>query len=79
MKTAISIPDAIYKSAEKLAHRLGKSRSEIYAKAIQNYVERHQDDDVTAKLDVVYSSEASELDPILANLQTQSWIKNNPW
>jgi metal-responsive CopG/Arc/MetJ family transcriptional regulator len=79
MKTAISIPDPLYKSAEKLAHRLGKSRSEIYAKAIQNYVERHQDDDVTAKLDVVYSSEASELDPILANLQTQSWIKNNPW
>jgi metal-responsive CopG/Arc/MetJ family transcriptional regulator len=79
MKTAVSIPDPIYKSAEKLAHRLGKSRSEIYAKAIQNYVERHQDDEVTAKLDAVYSSESSQLDPVLASLQVQSWIKNNPW
>jgi metal-responsive CopG/Arc/MetJ family transcriptional regulator len=79
MKTAVSIPDPIYKSAEKLAHRLGKSRSEIYAKAIQNYVERHQDDEVTAKLDAVYSSESSQLDPVLASLQVKSWIKNNPW
>jgi metal-responsive CopG/Arc/MetJ family transcriptional regulator len=79
MKTAVSIPDPIYKSAEKLAHRLGKSRSEIYAKAIQNYVERYQDNEVTAKLDAVYSSESSQLDPVLASLQVQSWIKNNPW
>jgi metal-responsive CopG/Arc/MetJ family transcriptional regulator len=79
MKTAISIPDQIYDRAEKLARRLGKSRSELYAKAVQNYVDRHQDDDVTAKLNTVYSSESSELDPVLTDLQTKSWLKHNPW
>lgn len=79
MKTAISIPDQIYDRAEKLARRLGKSRSELYAKAVQNYVDRHQDDDVTAKLNTVYGSEPSELDPVLTDLQTKSWLKHNPW
>jgi metal-responsive CopG/Arc/MetJ family transcriptional regulator len=79
MKTAISIPDNVYESAEQLAQRLGKSRSELYTKAIKSYVEKHQDIKVTEMLNKVYSSEASNLDPVLANLQTQSWIKNNPW
>lgn len=33
MKTAVSIPDNIYTSAEKLAKRLGKSRSQLYTQA----------------------------------------------
>ncbi|HUC87827.1 MAG TPA: ribbon-helix-helix domain-containing protein [Candidatus Binatia bacterium] len=79
MKTAISIPDKVYESAEALANRLGKSRSELYTKAIQNYVEIHQADKITAKLNEVYSTESSAIDPVLAALQTKSWIKNNPW
>ena len=79
MKTAVSIPDKVFNSAEKLARRLGKTRSEVYAKAVQDYVERHQDDEVTAKLNTVYTSESSKLDPVLQDLQTQSLIKNNPW
>lgn len=79
MKTAVSIPDPIYAKAEKLARRLGKSRSEIYAKAIQAYVDNREDDEVTAKLNAVYDTGSSELDPVLTKLQTQSWLKNNPW
>ena len=79
MKTAISIPDTVYESAENLAHRLGQSRSELYTKAIRSYTEKHQDSKVTESLNKVYSTEASKLDPVLANLQTWSWIKNNPW
>lgn len=79
MKTAVSIPDPIYAKAEKLAHRLGKSRSEIYTKALQAYVETREDDEVTAKLNAVYGTESSALDPVLKKLQTQSWLKHNPW
>lgn len=79
MKTAISIPDTVYESAEKLARRLGESRSELYTKAVKSYIERQQSSKVTEKLNEVYGTESSTLDPILVNLQTQSWIKNNPW
>jgi metal-responsive CopG/Arc/MetJ family transcriptional regulator len=79
VKTAISIPDTVYNSAEKLAHRLGESRSELYTKAIKSYVEKHQDKNITEMLNEVYGEESSVLDPVLKKLQTQSWIKNNPW
>jgi predicted DNA-binding protein len=36
MKTAISLPDEVFESAEQLAKRLGKSRSELYALAIND-------------------------------------------
>lgn len=79
MKTAISIPDQIYESAEQLARRLGKSRSELYTRAVESYVEKHQDAGVTEKLNEVYDAEPSKLDQGLAKLQTQTWIKNSPW
>ena len=37
MKTAVSIPDTVFKSAERLAERLGVSRSELYARAVEAY------------------------------------------
>lgn len=79
MKTAISIPNDVYESAEKLAQRLGKSRSELYTKAVKSYIEKHLDTGVTEKLNEVYDTEASNVNPGLVNLQTQAWIKNNPW
>ncbi len=79
MKTAISIPDNIYESAEKLANRLGQSRSQLYTKAITSYVKKEQNTNVTDKLNEVYGSENSSIDPVLQNLQTQSLLKNNPW
>lgn len=40
MKTEISIPDAIFKQAERLAKARGWSRSELYASAVAAYVIR---------------------------------------
>jgi len=36
MKTAISLPDPVFRSAEQLAARLGISRSELYCRAIRD-------------------------------------------
>ncbi len=79
MKTAISIPDNVYKSAEELARRLGESRSEFYTKAIKSYVEKQKGDKVIEKLNEVYKDDSSKLDVVLNNFQIQSWAKNNPW
>lgn len=54
MKTAISIPDPIFKTAERLAKRLGLSRSELYVRAISSYVEKHKSQKVTELLNDVY-------------------------
>jgi metal-responsive CopG/Arc/MetJ family transcriptional regulator len=41
MKTAISLPDSIFDEAEALAQRLGWSRSELYTKALQAYLQKY--------------------------------------
>src|SRR5262245_42454497 len=53
MKTAISIPDPIFREAERLARRLKKSRSQLYAEAMADYLRRHDPDAVTEALNRV--------------------------
>lgn len=77
MKTAISIPDEIFVSADMLAKRLGISRSELYATAVSEYVQRSRADKVTDRLNEVYSTEDSSLDPRLAELQHRSAAKRS--
>lgn len=60
MKTAISIPDDIFEQADALARKLNKSRSELYARAVREYVARHSDDSVTAALDAVCADVGAE-------------------
>jgi len=65
MKTAISIPDDIFASADSLAARLGISRSQLYASAVAEYVAKHRGAKVTERLNTVYATESSQLDPAL--------------
>jgi len=51
MKTAISIPDDVFSEAEHLARELKQSRSQLYSRAVREYVARHSSDSVTAALD----------------------------
>lgn len=51
MKTAVSIPDELFRKADALAKRLGKSRSEVYREALADYVGRRQPGAVTRALD----------------------------
>ena len=76
MKTAISIPDKVFESAEKLSKRLGQSRSQLYTQAINGYVIKHQKDNLTEKLDEIYKSEDSSLNAGLASLQYKSLLKD---
>jgi metal-responsive CopG/Arc/MetJ family transcriptional regulator len=59
MKTAISIPDNVFQSAEHLAYKMKKSRSEIYSRAVREYVARYSEDGVTDALDAVYEKPAA--------------------
>jgi metal-responsive CopG/Arc/MetJ family transcriptional regulator len=50
MKTAVSVPDRIFADADRLAKRLKKSRSQVYAEALAEYVARHDEDQVTERV-----------------------------
>jgi metal-responsive CopG/Arc/MetJ family transcriptional regulator len=51
MKTAVSIPDEVFEEAERLARRMKRSRSEVYSRALAEYVARHAPDRVTEAMD----------------------------
>lgn len=78
MKTAISIPDRVFRSAEQLAARLGVSRSELYSKALAALVEKHRDNLTTSRLNEIYGPdrESSSLDPELALLQHRTLTRD---
>jgi len=79
MKTAVSIPDRIFRAAEQLAARWGISRSELYAKAVDALVKKHDDELITSRLNDVYGpgGEDSSLDPALAALQERTLQRNS--
>jgi metal-responsive CopG/Arc/MetJ family transcriptional regulator len=53
MKTAVSLPDEIFQSAERFARRARKTRSRLYAEALTEYLARHAPDEVTEDMNRV--------------------------
>lgn len=74
MKTAISIPDRVFEAAERLARRLGMSRSELYSKAVSRFIDENHALGVRERLDAVYAAhpESSQSDPLMTRLQIES-------
>lgn len=60
MKTAVSIPDDLFRKADELASRMGKSRSEVYRDALQDYVLRREPAAVTRALDEIADELSAE-------------------
>ena len=83
MKTAISLPDRLYKEAEKTAKSLGIPRSQLFAKALQEFISRHTHDNITEDLNKVYSDQ--QLKAFSANIEHASiesireLTKNDAW
>lgn len=72
MKTAISIPDPLFKAAERAAKRQKLSRSRFYAKAVAAYLNSQRDKSITEALNAVYATEDSSLDPVIARMQSMA-------
>jgi len=79
MKTAISLPDELFEAADELAEKLGVSRSQLYARALSEYVAQHGESDVTERLNAVYGHTEARLDPVLQDLQFYSVGVGEEW
>lgn len=65
MKTAISLPDKVYRQADRLARKMGKSRSALYREALAEYVSRHDADAVTEAMNRVIARVGGRVDPFV--------------
>lgn len=78
MKTAISVPDRVHRDADRLARRLGKSRSRLYADALQLYMARHDADHITEALNAVADEADTRLTSDLAAVSADG-LRRSEW
>lgn len=79
MKTAISLPDDVFHGAERHAKRTRKSRSQLYADALKEYLERHAPDEVTEDMNrVVEQLGEPTVDPFVAGASRRV-LRDTKW
>ncbi len=78
MKTAISLPDNIFRDAEKYARRAKKSRSQLYADALSEYLARHAPDEVTEAMNRVVDQLDEPTDPFVS-AAARRILKQTEW
>lgn len=77
MKTSISVPDDVFLAGERLTQRLALSRSALYTKALREFLARHDEDEITRRLNEVYEHESSALDPVISQIAARSLPKES--
>jgi metal-responsive CopG/Arc/MetJ family transcriptional regulator len=78
MKVAVSIPDDVFLRAESWAKRARQSRSEVYSRALREYVSRHAPDDVTDAMDRVCEAVGDQAEPFVA-AASRRILKRSEW
>lgn len=79
LKTAISIPEDIYREAKDAAKKLGIARSRFYSVAVAEFLNRYRKDDIKIKLNEVYAARSPGVDPALAAMQFASLPREEWW
>ena len=78
MKTAISLPDKVFREAESFARRSKKTRSRLYSEALSEYLARHAPDDITESMDKVCDQIGIIPDPFTSKA-ARVLLKNESW
>ena len=63
MKVAVSVPDPLFRDAERVSRRLRVPRSQLYSRALEAYVRQHSGEEITRKLNAVLAKIGTESDP----------------
>jgi metal-responsive CopG/Arc/MetJ family transcriptional regulator len=78
MKTAVSVPDELFREAEAAAHRLRLSRSALYAKALAKFLKAERGSAITEQLNELYSRNPAKVDSRLHDAQLKT-LKKDAW
>ena len=82
MKTAVSLPDQLYEEAERTAQSLGIPRSQLFARALEEFIALHKRESITERLNRVYSRiDIPEFEEVShAGIESiRSLTKNDTW
>ncbi|MBS1258900.1 MAG: hypothetical protein MAG551_01964 [Candidatus Scalindua arabica] len=65
MKTAISMPDDLFKDIDKISKKLNRSRSHILASAAREYIEKLKNKNIYEAINKAYSEKETEKETAL--------------
>jgi predicted transcriptional regulator len=65
----LTTPDPVFDAADKLARRLGISRSQLYTTAVGQFIEAQHEEAVTQALNEIYAEVEAEVDQVLKQMQ----------
>lgn len=78
MKTAVSLPDNLFRKADKLAKKLKLSRSGLVAAALEEFIIRQRDEEITQSLNRVCAEVDTRLPPDLRRAAIRT-LRREPW
>ena len=78
MKTAVSLPDEVFRAAERHARRSRKSRSQLYADALSEYLARHAPEEVTDAMNRALDEIGETTDPFVS-AAARRVLKGTEW
>ena len=76
MKIAISLPDDLFKTVEELAAELHLSRSQVFADAVRDYIERRRNAILLEAINKVYSDTETEQETELRKQSKKHYAKS---
>jgi predicted transcriptional regulator len=79
MKTAISIPDDLFAEADRLAAELKHSRSQLYCRAVREFLARHSADQVTEALNLAYADGEDEAELGFLRAAAERTLERTEW
>ncbi|HXE63991.1 MAG TPA: hypothetical protein VN519_10655 [Bryobacteraceae bacterium] len=79
MKTAISVPDDVFAGAERFARRTKRSRRDIYAAAVREYIARHSGDAVTEAMNSVMDEIGATGASPFVSLASRNTLESVEW
>ena len=78
MKTSVSIPDDVFRAAERHARRTRRSRSQLYAAALAEYLARHSPDALTEAMNQAVAR-LPELDDPFVREAARRILERSEW
>jgi metal-responsive CopG/Arc/MetJ family transcriptional regulator len=78
MKVAVSIPESVFKEAEKLAKKKKTSRSKLYSLALREYLARHSEDQITESINRALAEIGDQTDPFV-EAAADEILRNTEW
>lgn len=79
VKTAVSLPDELYERAERAAQQLGVNRSQLYARALTQYLQDLGPDPITERLNELAAEHAKERTAPESSAAARSMIDSGSW